>query len=74
MRYRLKFIDALERAVHTIDIEAMDDDAAVELGCAHCVGADMPVELCDGDRHVMRVTPMTARLYLSEGLKLRLTE
>src|SRR4051794_25672409 len=66
MLYRLKFIDALERAVLAIDIEATNDEAAVELGCAHCVGADMAVELCDGGRHVIRMTPMTARLYLSD--------
>ena len=74
MLYHLKFIDALERAVLAIDIEAADDETAVELGCAHCVGADMAVELSDGDRHVMRMTPMTARLYLSNGPKPRLTE
>ena len=65
MLYQVKFIDARERAALIIDIEAPDDNAAVELGCAHCVGADMIVELCEGDRHVLRVIPMTARLYLT---------
>jgi hypothetical protein len=57
-------MDRLDRAVLTIDIEAADDDAAVELCCAHCVGAEMPVELSESDRHVIRMTPVAARVYL----------
>ena len=64
MLYRLRFIDAWERAVRISDIEAPTDERAVELSGARCVGADMPVELYKGDRQVVRITPMTARLYL----------
>ena len=65
MLYRLKFIDAWERAVRVSDIEAMTDANAVELSCSRCVDADMPVELYEGDRHIVGMTPMTARLYLA---------
>ena len=59
-------MDRLERAVLTIDIDAPDDEAAVELGCAHCVGADMAIDLCEADRHIIRMTPVAARLYLMD--------
>jgi hypothetical protein len=66
MQYRLKFLNSLEHAVRALDIEAPDDDAAIELSCMHCIRANMAVELCEGDRHVTRMTPMTARLYLPD--------
>ena len=67
MVYQLKFIDRLDRVVLALDIEATDDEAAVELGCAHCVGADMDADIYDGERLIIRVTPMTARLYLTDN-------
>ena len=73
MVYQLKFIDRLDRVVIAFDIEAEDDEAAVEMGCAHCVGADMDVDLYEGERPIMRVTPMTARLYLNDNYKPRLS-
>jgi hypothetical protein len=67
MLYHLKFVDVRERAIFGFDIEAADDKSALHLGCAHCVGVNMPVELSEGDRHIIRVTPMTARLYLGSA-------
>ena len=65
MLYQVRFMDRVERAVLTINVEAPDDEAAVELGCAHCVGADMAVDLLEGERHIIRMTPVAARLYLT---------
>ena len=65
MLYRLRFIDTRECVVLVNEIEATNDESAVELSCSRCIGADMPVELYQEDRHIMRMTPMTARLYLA---------
>ena len=66
MRYRLKFIDSEERTVRDVHIDAKDDDAAIFYACNECILSKLAVELCDGDRRVLRVTPMTARLYLPD--------
>jgi hypothetical protein len=66
LRYRLKFLDSSEHEVRVLDIEAPDDDAAIQLGCMHCIKDNLAVELCHGDRRVLRVTPVTALLYLSD--------
>jgi hypothetical protein len=64
MRYRLKFINSREEIVRELDIEASDDASAIQYSCRQSVQLDMAVELCDGARTVIRVTPMTARLHL----------
>jgi len=66
MRYRLRFIDSVERTVREMDIDADDDDAAIAHACNESILSKLAVQLCDGDRRVLRVTPMTARLYLPD--------
>jgi hypothetical protein len=66
MRYRLKFIDSSERTVRELNLDADDDNAAIAYACNQSILAGLAVELCDGDRRVLRVTPMTARLYLPD--------
>ena len=66
MTYKLKFIDDLDRAFVACQIEATDDEAAVELGRAHCVCADMTVDVWEANRLITRLTPVTARLYFSD--------
>jgi hypothetical protein len=66
MHYRLKFIDSTERTVREMSIYADDDDAAIAQACNQSILSRTPVELCDGERQVVRVTPMTARLYLPD--------
>jgi hypothetical protein len=46
-----------------IKFEADDDDSAMGNACQQSLNFDMTIELCDGDRQLARITPMTARLY-----------
>lgn len=66
VKYQLQFLNALEQTLHSISIDAPDEQAAIEISCMHCLRANMPVELCDGDKSIFRATPMTARLYLPD--------
>jgi hypothetical protein len=66
MHYRLKFIDSAEHTIRDEDIDAPDDQAAIVHACNRSILSRMAVELCDGERQEIRVTPMTARLYLPE--------
>ena len=66
MKYRLKFLNDLEHVVREFDLEAPDDAAAMDLACRHSIRAGLAVEVCYEARSVVRVTPMTARLYLSD--------
>ena len=66
MRYRLKFVDSAEHTVRETNIAADDDDAAVAYACNQSILFNLAVELCDGESRVLRVTPMTARLYLPD--------
>jgi hypothetical protein len=63
MRYRLIFIDSAERSVRELNFEADDDDSAMGYAGQQSLNFDMTIELCDGDRQLARITPMTARLY-----------
>jgi hypothetical protein len=66
MHYRLKFIDSAERTIRDEEIDAADDAAAIVHACDRSILSRMAIELCDGERQVIRVTPMTARLYLPD--------
>lgn len=64
MRYRLKFLNAQEQLVREFDIEADDDDSAIQFACEQSIGFNMAAEICHENRSVIRVTPMTALLFL----------
>ena len=66
MQYRLKFIDSIEQTVRELKIEADDDDAAIGYSSRQSILFEMHVELWCRDNLVVRTTPMTARLYLSD--------
>jgi hypothetical protein len=72
MHYRLKFINSVERTVRDEDVDAPDDEAAIVHACNRSILYRMAIELCDGERPVIRVTPMTARLYLPDRSEPRL--
>jgi len=64
--YLLKFLDSQERAVRELKIEADDEQSAITYSCEQSVRFGMAVELCCEDMSILRVTPMTARLYLPD--------
>jgi len=71
MQYRLKFIDSFEDTVRALNIEAADDDSTIYYSSTQSIYFNMPVELWCEDNLVVRMTPMTARLYLPEDEPLR---
>jgi len=66
VRYRLQFLNAQEQLVREFDIEADNDDSATRFTCEQSIGLKMAAELSHENRSVIRVTPMTARLYLQD--------
>ena len=64
--YRLMFLDSVERAIRVMELEAANDDVAIDLICMHALGSNMPVELWQSDRMIIRMTPMTARLSMPD--------
>src|SRR5580765_960247 len=59
-------LDSFEDTVRALNIEAGDDDAAIYYSSMQSIYFDMPVELWCEDNLVVRMTPMTARLYFPE--------
>jgi len=66
VKYLLKFLDSQERVVREIDVEADDEEIAIIHSCQQSVQFDLPIELLCGNMRILRVTPMTARLYLPD--------
>lgn len=66
MPYQLKFIDSFEAVVRAINIQADDDEAAINYSCAQSIYFDTAVELWCAEDLIARLTPMTARLYLPD--------
>jgi hypothetical protein len=62
--YWLRFLNGFEQPVRSIEIEASDDDSAIELSCMHSIKANVAVELCIDGKSIFRATPLIARLYL----------
>ena len=65
MVYQLKFIDPRESVVLVSNIDTPNDESAVQLCSSRCLGVNLPAELYEGDRYIVRITPLTARLYLA---------
>ena len=65
MLYQLRFFDAGEEQRRILQIETADDSAAIRIGAIHCIDSGMAVEISAGDKYLFRITPLTARLYLS---------
>jgi hypothetical protein len=69
MKFRLKFINSVGQIVRELNIEADDDDAATDYISNQSIYFNMAVELWRANEFVVRMTPMTARLYLpTEGV------
>ncbi len=64
--YRLKFLDSEEHVIRDLDIQADDEETAIKYGCRQSVRSNMTTELCCDDMSMLRVTPMSAMLYLPE--------
>ncbi len=66
VKYLLKFLDSQEQVVREIDVEADEEEDAIIYSCQRSVRSGMAIELREGNMTVIRVTPMTARLYLPD--------
>jgi hypothetical protein len=65
MLYWFKYFDSQEQSVRTLQIEAPNDDAAIDIGARHCMQSGMAIEISGPNRPLIRITPLTAPLYLS---------
>ena len=65
MLYQLRFFDAREIMARSLQIEADDESAAIRVGAIHCIECRMAVEVSTRNKYIVRITPLTARLYLS---------
>lgn len=67
MRYQLKFINSSEHIVRELNIDADDENAAINYACSQAILFASTVDLCDAERQVIRVTSTTARVYFGEA-------
>ena len=63
MKYQLKFFTSHGLATRVVDIDAPHDDAAIDRCCTQSVEANADVELWKSGSLIIRMTPLTARLY-----------
>jgi hypothetical protein len=63
VKYQLKFFTSAGRATRLLDVHLPDDDAAINLCCTQAVEANADVELWKSGDLIIRMTPLTARLY-----------
>ena len=67
VRYRLNFFEEKGSQARVLNIEAPSEDAAIERCCIEAVGSAMTVDLWQAEEFIIRMTPMTARLYGCES-------
>jgi|KBSMisStaDraftv2_1062788.scaffolds.fasta_scaffold71200_1 hypothetical protein len=63
VKYQLKFFTSDGRATRRLDIHAPDDDAAIHVCCIRSIEANADIELWKSGDLIIRMTPLTARLY-----------
>ena len=63
MKYQLKFFTSDGRATRLLDIHAADEGAAINLCCTHSIEENADIELWKSGDFIIRMTPLTARLY-----------
>jgi hypothetical protein len=66
MQYELKFVGSLNQTIRVLNVEAENDDSAIECTCRQSIYFRHDAELWQAGRLVSRLTPMTARLYLPD--------
>jgi hypothetical protein len=62
LSYRLLFLDCSGTPVRGLDLQAPDEEAVVACASEQSLASGMPVEVWDSS-FVIRVTPLTARLF-----------
>jgi hypothetical protein len=61
-KYRLLLLDSSGTPIRRLDVEAPNENAAIASASEQSLTSGMPVEVWDS-RFVIRVTPLTARLF-----------
>jgi hypothetical protein len=60
-------MDAWEQEVRVEEIDAQDDGAAMAISSDRCLRSGLSVEAWHDGAFVIRVTPMTARLFIGDA-------